>query len=197
LGNLAPVWVGLLSYLLFRKKAGSLFWKGTFMAVAGMVVLVGFRDVLALKFSNGVLLAILSSVLYAVYILMTAGILQTTDTLTFMFYNMLGACVCMLVVCLFEHDQMSGYAPSGWIYLVAMGLLCQLTGWITINNALRDLESTKVSIALLSQTVFAGLLAMFLLGERLGLNEIIGSAIVLAGIALTFLRPKQSNKTVN
>jgi drug/metabolite transporter (DMT)-like permease len=72
-----------------------------------------------------------------------------------------------------------------------------LTGWITINNALRDLESTKVSIALLSQTVFAGLLAMFLLGERLGLNEIIGSAIVLAGIALTFLRPKQSNKTVN
>jgi drug/metabolite transporter (DMT)-like permease len=197
LGNLAPVWVGLFSYLLFRKKAGSLFWKGTFLAVAGMVVLVGFRDVLALKFSNGVLLAILSSVLYAVYILMTAGILQKTDTLTFMFYNMLGACVCMLVVCLFEHDQMSGYAPSGWIYLVAMGLLCQLTGWITINNALRDLESTKVSIALLSQTVFAGLLAMFLLGERLGLNEIIGSAIVLAGIALTFLRPKQSNKTVN
>ncbi|MBB3054581.1 DMT family transporter [Mucilaginibacter gotjawali] len=189
LGNLAPVWVGLLSYLLFRKRAGSLFWKGTLLAVAGMVVLVGFRDVLAFKFSNGVLLALLSSVLYAVYILMTAGILQKTDTLTFMFYNMLGASVCMLVVCLLEHDQMSGYSTSGWLYLVAMGLLCQLTGWITINNALRHLESTKVSIALLSQTVFAGILAMILLGERLGLNEIIGSAIVLAGIALTFLRP--------
>ena len=197
LGNLAPVWVGLLSYLLFRKKAGSLFWKGTFLAVAGMVVLVGFRDVFALKFSNGVLLAILSSVLYAVYILMTAGILQKVDTLTFMFYNMLGASACMLIVCLFEHDHMSGYSTSGWLYLIAMGILCQLTGWITINNALRYLESTKVSIALLSQTVFACLLAMLLLGERLSVNEIIGSVIVLAGIALTFLRPRQSKKAVN
>jgi drug/metabolite transporter (DMT)-like permease len=188
LGNLAPVWVGLFSYLLFRKKAGALFWMGTILAVAGMVVLVGFRDVLALKFSNGVLLAILSSVLYAVYILMTAGILQKTDTLTFMFYNMLGACACMLVACLFNNDQMSGYPSSGWLYLVAMGLICQLTGWITINNALRYLESTKVSIALLSQTVFAGILATILLNERLGLHEIIGSVIVLTGIAITFLK---------
>jgi len=196
LGNLAPVWVGLFSYLLFRKKAGALFWMGTLLAVAGMVVLVGFRDVLALKFSNGVLLAILSSVLYAVYILMTKGILQKMDTLTFMFYNMLGASICMLLVCLFNHDRMSGYAASGWMYIIAMGLVCQLTGWITINNALRHLESTKVSIALLSQTVFAGILATILLNERLGLNEIIGSVIVLAGIALTFLRPKKSNKIV-
>jgi len=71
-----------------------------------------------------------------------------------------------------------------------MGLICQLAGWITINHSLRFLESTKVSIALLSQTVIAGFLAIWFLKETLELNEIIGSAIVLGGIAVTFLKKK-------
>jgi drug/metabolite transporter (DMT)-like permease len=193
LGNLAPVWVGLLSYLLFRKRAGILFWAGTLLAVAGMVVLVGYQNVLALKFSDGIILAVLSSLLYAVYILITKGVLQKIDTLTFMFYNMLGACLFMLAVCLFEHCEMLHFSTSSWLYFVAMGLICQLGGWITINNALRFLESTKVSIALLSQTVFACFLALLLLNERLEINEIIGSVIVLAGIATTFLKPKRQS----
>ncbi|NNU34229.1 EamA family transporter [Mucilaginibacter sp. S1162] len=71
-----------------------------------------------------------------------------------------------------------------------MGIICQLAGWITINYAISRLESTKVSIALLSQTVTTGLLAVVLLGEELSVVEIIGSVIVLAGIAITFLKPK-------
>jgi drug/metabolite transporter (DMT)-like permease len=43
LANLAPVWVGLIGYLLFRAKSGRQFWIGTFIAIIGMVVLVGYR----------------------------------------------------------------------------------------------------------------------------------------------------------
>jgi drug/metabolite transporter (DMT)-like permease len=191
LGNLAPVWVGLLSYLLFKKRAGKLFWIGTFLAVTGMAVLVGFQNILELKFSIGIIMAVLSSVLYAVYILMTKGILQKIDTLTFMFYNMLGASLFMLIICGYQHSNMIDFSVPVWLYFLGMSLICQLTGWITINNALRFLESTKVSITLLSQTVIAGFLALLLLNERLELNELIGSAIVLTGIAVTFLRPRK------
>jgi drug/metabolite transporter (DMT)-like permease len=69
-----------------------------------------------------------------------------------------------------------------------MGVVCQLTGWITINYAIKRLPAAKVSIALLSQTVIAGFLAIILLKERLELNEIIGSAVVLAGIAMSFVK---------
>jgi drug/metabolite transporter (DMT)-like permease len=78
-----------------------------------------------------------------------------------------------------------------------MSLICQLAGWLTINHTLRFLESTKVSIALLGQTVIAGFLAILLLKERLELKEIIGSIVVLAGIGVTFLKRDQSNKIVN
>jgi drug/metabolite transporter (DMT)-like permease len=59
------------------------------------------------------------------------------------------------------------------------------------------LEATKVSIALLSQTVIAGIWAMFFLNETLELKEIVGSVIVLAGIAVTFLKRNKANKIVN
>jgi drug/metabolite transporter (DMT)-like permease len=191
LGNLAPVWVGLFSYLLFKKRAGKLFWIGTALAVAGMAILVGYRDILALKFSIRIVMAVLSSVLYAVYILMTKNILQKINTLTFMFYNMIAAWLSMLFICGFRHDNLVSFPLPVWLYFIGMGLICQLTGWITINNALRFLESTKTSVALLSQTVVAGFLALLLLHEHLELNELVGSAIVLVGIAVTFLRPNK------
>jgi len=191
IANLAPVWVGLMTYFIFKKAAGRLFWIGTCVAIAGMVILVGYQHLLALELNAGILLALLASLFYAIYIVITRGILQNISTVTFMFYNMLAGSVFLFIINLFLHNQIVDFSLSTWLCFLGMGVLCQLAGWLTINHSLRFLESTKVSIALLSQTVIAGFLAIFLLNETLELNEIIGSAIVLAGIAVTFLRPKK------
>jgi drug/metabolite transporter (DMT)-like permease len=187
LANLAPVWVGLLSFLLFKKRAGKLFWIGTAIAIAGMVILVGYKNVAGLKINDGILLALLASFLYAIYIIITKGIVQKIKILTFMFYNMLAASVFLLIICGFQQSNLTSFSLTAWLCFLGLGLVCQLTGWITINHSLRFLESTKVSIALLSQTVLAAFLAIIFLNEKLELNEVIGSAVVLGGIAVTFL----------
>jgi drug/metabolite transporter (DMT)-like permease len=197
LANLAPVWVGLMSFLFFKKLSGKLFWIGTCVAILGMVVLVGFQNIIKLQFNVGILLALLASFFYAIYIILTKGILQKISTLTFMFYNMLAASIFLLVIALFQSDNLVTFSASTWLCFLGMGLICQLTGWITINHSIRFLPSTKVSIALLGQTVIAGFWAILFLNERLELKEIIGSIIVLAGIAITFLKRNQSNKIVN
>jgi drug/metabolite transporter (DMT)-like permease len=197
LANLAPLWVGLLSFFLLKKRSGKLFWIGTWVAIVGMVILVGFQNIIGLKFNVGILLALLASFFYAIYIMITRGILQKIDTITFMFYNMLAASVFLLLICGIQQNNLASFSMPSWLCLLGMGLICQLIGWLTINHSLRFLESTKVSIALLSQTVIAGFWAIVFLNERLELKEIIGSVIVLAGIAVTFLKPNQSNKVVN
>jgi drug/metabolite transporter (DMT)-like permease len=194
IANLAPVWVGLLSFIILKKNAGSLFWIGTVVAITGMIVLVGYEHILHLEINAGIMLATLASLFYAIYIMITKNIMARIDLFSFMFYSMLGASVFLLMVNGAMANNIVNYSTNVWLYFIGMGLICQLTGWLTINYSLRYLESTKVAITLLSQTVFAGLLATFLLAERLELNEIIGSIIVLAGIAITFL--KRSNKTV-
>jgi len=198
IANLAPVWVGLIGYFLFKKKSGKLFWIGTFIAICGMVVLVGYQHILHLELNTGILLATLASLFYAIYILLTKNIMADIDVFSFMFYSMLGASVFMLLVNLFMGNDIVHLSTKVWACFIGMGLICQLTGWLTINYSLRYLESTKVAITLLSQTVFAGLMAAAFLSERLVLNEIIGSVIVLAGIATTFLKPRnQLNKNVS
>lgn len=197
LANLAPVWVGLMSYLLFKQKSGYLFWAGTFIAIIGMVILVGYQHVLNLQFSPGILYAVAASMLYAAYLMITKGVLKHIDTFTFMFYNMLGASVFLLTVALLLGDALVGFDNATWGCFIGMGVLCQLIGWLTINHSLRYLQSTKVAIALLGQTVIAGFLAIGLLDEVLHITEIIGSVIVFAGIAVSFLKAKPKEVIVS
>lgn len=195
IANLAPVWVGLLSYLILRKKSGALFWIGTWIAILGMVILVGYQHILHLEFNIGLVYALIASLFYAIYIMITKGILRKISTVTFMFYNMLAASVFLLLICLFEHNELLNFPVATWLNLLGMGLICQLAGWITINYSLNYLDATKVSVALLSQTVIAGIWATFLLNERLEFKEIVGSIIVLTGIAITFLKRRQLNNS--
>jgi drug/metabolite transporter (DMT)-like permease len=195
IANLAPLWVGLLSYLILRKKSGTLFWIGTWIAILGMVILVGYQHILHLEFNIGLVYALIASLFYAIYIMITKGILRKISTVTFMFYSMLGASVFLLLICLFEHNELVNFPVATWLNLLGMGLICQLAGWITINYSLNYLDATKVSVALLSQTVIAGIWATFLLNEKLEFKEIIGSIIILTGIAITFLKRRQLNNS--
>ncbi len=190
LANLAPVWVGLISYFILRKKSGRLFWIGTWVAIAGMVVLVGLNNLIQLDFNIGMVYAFAASLLYATYMLLTKNILKRVGTIPFMFYSVLAACIFLLLLCLLLGDELFGFTLKTWGNLAGMGILCQLIGWITINHAIGRLKSTTISITLLSQTVVAGILAGFILSETLELKEIIGSVIVLGGIAITFLKPR-------
>jgi drug/metabolite transporter (DMT)-like permease len=190
IANLAPVWVGLLSFLILRKKSGAQFWIGTWVAIGGMVILVGANNILHLQFNAGLIYALVASLFYAVYIMITKGILQKITTVTFMFYNMLGASVFLLIICGYQQTGLTHFSNSTWLYLFGLGLVCQLAGWITINYSINHMDATRVSVALLSQTVIAGIWAMFFLAETLALKEIAGSIIVLAGIAITFLKRK-------
>ncbi|HWD90699.1 MAG TPA: DMT family transporter [Mucilaginibacter sp.] len=192
IANLAPVWVGLLSFLILRKKSGFSFWAGTSVAVIGMVILVGYQNILHLQFNIGIVYALVASLFYAIYIMITKDILKKISTVTFMFYNMIGASVFMLLICLTRGDELIHFSTPTWLYMIGMGLICQLAGWLTINYSLNFLQATRVSIALLSQTVIAGVWAALLLHEKLDLKEIIGSVIVLAGIAITFLKRRSS-----
>jgi drug/metabolite transporter (DMT)-like permease len=190
IANLAPLWVGLLTLLIFKKQPGISFWPGTFIAICGMVILVGISNILSLQLTEGVVYALGSSVLYAVYILITKDVLKWIDTLSFMFYSMLAATVFLGWVCFFNHDVMSGYTNQTWLLLIVLGLVCQLLGWITINYSIHHLDPTQVSLTLLSQTVATALLAWLLLKETIGFTEILGGIIVLIGIGLTFIKPR-------
>ena len=191
IANLSPVWVGLLSLILFRKFSGVLFWLGTFLAIAGIIILAGYQNIWHLKLNEGIILALFSSFLYAVYILLTKSVIDQVDTIAFVFYNLLGASLFSFLFCLYQQNDLIHFSITAWLCFIGLGVMCQLVGWLTITHSLRFLPSTKVSLALLSRAVIASFWSVLLLHEKLGLKEVVGSAVILIGIGITFLNNKQ------
>jgi len=189
LANNAPLWVGLGALFLFREKLARNYWLGLFIALSGMVILMGLGAWRHLAFKAGELLAIGASVAYAGYMLTTQRARAHVDTLTFM---TISATACILVLGALNlglGTPLTGYSAKAWWALVGMGLFSQLGGWLAINYALGHLKAAPVSVSLLGQAVVTTLLAMPLLGEFPAPNQVLGGVLVLAGIYVVN-RPK-------
>jgi drug/metabolite transporter (DMT)-like permease len=57
LGNLAPVWAGILLYIFTNYKPTRYYWIGVILALAGLMILIGWDTISQLNFSHGSLLA--------------------------------------------------------------------------------------------------------------------------------------------
>jgi drug/metabolite transporter (DMT)-like permease len=88
------------------------------------------------------------------------------------------------VICLISNTQLTGYSTNSWLYLIILGLIPQVIGWLSINQALGHIKPTIASVSLLSQSVFTAIFALPVLGETLTISELSGAVLVLTGIYL-------------
>ena len=186
LTNLSPVWVGIASFLFLKNKPATNFWIGTVIAVFGMITLEGFEFFLNLDFNAAFLLAILSGVLYAIYMLVSKNVLSEMDVLSFMMVTLITSTLFLGVVCLALNEPFSGFSNAGWLVLFIQGIVCQLIAWLLISYATQNMRATRVSLSLLGQAVLATILAWLLLDEKITFQMIVGGLILLLGIRITF-----------
>jgi len=188
LGNLAPLWTGMLGYLFYKLKPNRFYWIGTAIALTGVFILLGYQNVFHLKVNSGFFLAISASVFYALYLLSSNVVRQSFDTVSFMMFALLGSVFASFIYTQLTHAPLWGFSSQTWLALMGMGLFSHLLGWLALNYALGHIPSTEASIALLSQSVFTAILATLLLGEKISLHQIVGGVIVLSGISLVYIK---------
>lgn len=186
LTNLAPVWVGVGSYLFLSTKPTSNFWIGTVFAIAGMVVLIGVDVFLDFSFDLPFAFGLLSGILYACYILMSKKVLSTVGVIPFMTYSLLVSSIFLGVVNLIAGSAFTGWSTAGWTTLIIQGIICQLLAWLLISYSTQHMRATRVSLSLLSQALLAAILAWAFLEEQITMSMIIGGVIILIGIGITF-----------
>ena len=186
LTNLSPLWVGIISYVFLKTKPATNFWTGTLVALFGMAMLVGFQFFLELDFDTAFVLAVLSGVLYSIYLLVSKKVLSQTDVLSFMTISLLASTAYLAVVCALMGEPFSGFSNAGWLVLFIQAVVCQLMAWLSVSFAMQHMRATRVSLSLLSQAVLTAILAWLFLEEKITSNMIIGGLILLLGIRITF-----------
>ena len=186
LTNLSPVWVGIGAFFFLKDKPTKNFWIGTIVAILGMMMLVGFKTFINLDFNLAFGFAVLSGMLYAVYMLLSKNILNQMNVLTFMTTSVVASTVFLGALSYAINEPFTGFSNAGWFVLVVQGLVCQLLAWLLISYATKHMRATRVSVSLLGQAILASFLAWLFLDEAISLQMVIGGLVLLFGIRITF-----------
>jgi drug/metabolite transporter (DMT)-like permease len=184
LGNTAPLWVALFSWLVFRQKLRGLFWLGLALALGGAVIVLGSDFIRHPSIGLGDLLAMAAGVFYAGYFIVTERGRQKLDTLSYVWLVDLFATVTLLVITLGMKMPLSGYPTQSYLAFLGAALVSQVGGYLSIGFALGHLPASIVSPTLIGQPVVTALLAIPLLGEALRMEQWLGGMVVLGGIYL-------------
>lgn len=180
--NLAPIFVTLGSWLLFRAHVSGVFLAGLATALAGVVILKGGPAALGDGHLAGDATAAVAAVFYAGYILSIGRLRSRFSTNRIMIWSTASAAVCIFPLAFFVEDSFMPMALFGWTMLIGLAFISHAGGQGLIIYALAFLPPAFSSLTLLLQPVVAAILAWLLLSEPVGLMQAIGGAVVLAGI---------------
>ena len=184
-GNNAPIFVGIGSWLVFRRRPARRFWIGLGFAMFGaMILLVATARGTSGPNADltGAALALGAAAFFAAYLLATEHVREEMDTLTFNAAAIVGSIVTLFIVCVWLDVPLAGFSTRTWLALMGLGLISQLGAYLALTYALGHLPATIGSVGLLAQIPLTALLAVPLLGEPLTLPYVAGGIFVLIGI---------------
>lgn len=182
LANLAPVFVTVIAFLVFRARISGIFVLGLVLALAGVVILKGGPAAVGNGDLSGDGLAITAAFFYACYILAIGRLRSRFDTIRIMLWSTASAAVCIFPVGVFYEGHMLPATVYGWSIVFGLAFISHAGGQVAITYALAYLPPAFSSLTLLLQPVVAAILAWALLNEAIGTMQALGGAVVLAGI---------------
>ncbi len=183
LGNIAPLWVGLITLVVLRRALPRLFWPGVAVALTGAALIV-FGNGGLTGISPGDLIVLFSSMIWAAYQVITGEAREQMSTLTWVWLVVAVACVWLVPLSLLLGEALGGYNLKTTLAMLGAGLVSQVGGFLGFNYALGHIPAPQVSVANMLQPVITAVAAFILLGEPFGGLRLVGGGLILAGIYL-------------
>jgi drug/metabolite transporter (DMT)-like permease len=187
LGNLQVIVVAFVAWLVFGERPPRTVLYGLPFVLAGVVLISGIvgQDAYGANPALGVVLGIVTALAYAGYLLIIrrgsndlrrpAGPVAISTASTAIVAIVFGLAVGQL-------DPVPSWPSHGWLALV--GITSQSIGYLIISISLPRLPAALTSIILLTQPVATVVLARVLLDEEPSIAQLLGVALVIAGIAV-------------
>lgn len=184
LGNTAPVWVVIFSWLLFGRRFTPLFLLGLALSIAGTAILLGGSFTLSLEHVIGDGLGLVAGALYGAYLMALGHARRRSSTITVMAWTSLVSSVVLLPLALLSGEALLPETPRGWAVLLGLAIVVQVVGHGMIGWAMAHLATPFAAVTLLINPIATMYFAWLILAEPIGPPQFIGGAIVLTGIFL-------------
>jgi len=182
LGNTAPLWVALATWLILRQQLSKAFWRGLGITLLGAALIMGTDFILHPRFGIGDVMATFTGFFYGGYYLFTERSRTYFDPVSHIWLVGIGASLALFIMNIAFQYPLTGFDRQTWLVFLASAVVSQLIGYMALAYALGHLPASIVAPTMVLQPVVTAILAIPLLGEIPSIWQAAGGAIALIGI---------------
>ena len=191
--NSAPIFVAILSFIIFKEKLSKGFLLSFLITYIGIIGLIYFSN----NYSNGKFLGdflcLVAAFFYGVYLLIIAK-LGKEKSLNIIFYTTFFCCIFSIIPMIIEGGNIFPASSFEWINLILLAFLCQFGGQYFITHAIGKISASSGSIGLLMQPITATILAVIIFTDQEKLNAIQVIFVLVAMFGIYLARINLSNR---
>ena len=180
-----PVWAGLID-LLFGKRPDARWLGATALAVAGSVLLIGSGGSVSVQ-PLGVLLCIASGCGLVAFTAIAKGLLQERPHAVVMGVTFTLGAVLLSPALLFSNPSWV-LSPMGLAVALELGLGATALAYILFASGLSKISVSTAATLTLAEPLTAGLLGVFVLGERVSPVALGGMLLIVLGLVLAAVK---------
>ena len=194
-----PVVTAIVSAVVFREKITWLRWLGIGLSMTGAVVVIShgrFDSLWNGGINAGDLLIFGCVLVWTVYTLVGKVALRDLSPLVAVTYSSVVGCIALFGIAVTE-GLFDGYRSMGTGAWAAIGFMAVFSTALAFNwfyEGVKAIGASQAAVFGNLVPVFAVLLAVIVLGERIDASTIVGGGLVLAGVLLTNRLPAISVK---
>jgi len=190
----APLFVALFARFVYHEQIRRRIWVAVAMCLTGLTLVVELWSGVAFS-TVGVTAALLGAFALTAYLLMAERERRHRDAASLSFYGFLFAALLWAVInplWNFPWDtlgkdvslqgNLSEYSAPVWALVGFIVVIGTMVTFSLLVGALRHISATKASIVSSLEPVVATVIAWAWLGETFGATQLIGGAVVIAGI---------------
>ncbi len=178
----SPIFIEIYSVMVRGERTSARVWIGIGLALAGSVILGGGNIVAGGESWKGDLLAVAGAIAVAGYFIVGSRMRPKLTLLAYIFPVYGTAALFLALSAPLLGAGLTGLPARTYFYCFMMALVCQLTGHSLLNRALRRMRTTLVAMATLGEPIGTTMIAWLILGESPVTTEILGGAVILAGV---------------
>ena len=181
--SMQPIWVFLLSALFLQEKITTMKIIGILVGLSGALLCISTQksDDLASDALSGNLFCLTSSVIYAVYLILSNQFLKKTGT-----YTLMGAAVSSLIVLSFTGYDAPLTTPPLQFWPIALLLFVLIfptvISYLLIPIGLKYLNTTVVSIYGYLILIVASIVSFAVGQDRFGWEQVVAMILICIGV---------------
>lgn len=192
-----PLFVVLSAYFILNERLNVQKVLGLIIGIGGIVI-VFYKDLAIGKdYIKGIILLILSAITYGIYTTMGKKFTQQSDSIIMNSFSFLFGSIFLLPIILVNHFPLFSMPIKALLPMVYLTFFVTGIAYYTYFLGLTYINAGVGSMIFFIKPILASVFASIFLSEKISINLILGTLVILLGIIIVQFSDKGSSKILS